>query len=205
MSQFHSKIILNFIFQNWWYNPGSGSKLGKNPGSGSGSKFNVFGSTTLVWIDYTNWECMVVISELLDEVQMRACNLYSGLDYPEMPHLFLGGNHRRIIRQKIRQRSSLLVGWRTVLECRTNHLVARMIWRTVFGRTSILVGWWFHWFGAVWTRLSSFFSKNPIRQVAVILFILFIKSSWCKIVSVATGNEFKCRMLSLSFGSFHEL
>jgi len=27
--------------------------------------------------------------ELLDEVQMRACNQYSGLDYPETPHLFL--------------------------------------------------------------------------------------------------------------------
>ena len=47
---FFSKIILNFFFQNWLYNPGSGSgsKLGQNPGSGS--KFNVFGSTTLVII-----------------------------------------------------------------------------------------------------------------------------------------------------------
>ena len=26
-----------------------GSKLGQNPGSGSGSKFNVFGSTTLLY------------------------------------------------------------------------------------------------------------------------------------------------------------
>jgi len=27
--------------------------------------------------------------ELLDEVQVRACNLYSGLNYPETPHLFI--------------------------------------------------------------------------------------------------------------------
>ena len=27
--------------------------------------------------------------ELLDEVQVRACNAYSGLTYPETPHLFL--------------------------------------------------------------------------------------------------------------------
>ena len=32
---------------------------------------------------------------------------------------------------------------RDVLECRTNHLEARMIRRKVFGRTSILGGWWF--------------------------------------------------------------
>ena len=30
-----------------------------------------------------------------------------------------------------------------ILECRTNHLTARMILTKVFGRTSILVGWWF--------------------------------------------------------------
>ena len=28
--------------------------------------------------------------ELLDEVQVRACNQYSGLQYPETPHLFIG-------------------------------------------------------------------------------------------------------------------
>lgn len=28
--------------------------------------------------------------ELLDEVQVRACNQYSGLQYPEAPHLFIG-------------------------------------------------------------------------------------------------------------------
>ena len=36
---------MNFFFKNLLYNPGSGSKLGQNPESGS--KFNVFGSTTL--------------------------------------------------------------------------------------------------------------------------------------------------------------
>lgn len=36
-------------------------------------------------------QCSVPMAriELLDEVQMRACNLYSGLEYPETPHLFL--------------------------------------------------------------------------------------------------------------------
>ena len=28
--------------------------------------------------------------ELLDEVQMRACNEFSGLGYPDTPHLFIG-------------------------------------------------------------------------------------------------------------------
>ena len=57
-----------------------------------------------------------------------------------------------------------------------------MIWTTVFERPSILVRWWF---GMVWTRWSSIFPKHPFRQVAVILFILFFKSSWCKIASAA--------------------
>ena len=43
---FFSQISLKFFFQNWWQTPGSGSKLGQN--SESESKFNVFGSTTLV-------------------------------------------------------------------------------------------------------------------------------------------------------------
>ena len=43
------------------------------------------------------------------------------------------------------------------LECRTNHLAARRIWRNVFRKTSILV------------------------VITVIIFILFLQSSWCKI------------------------
>ena len=78
-------------------------------------------------------------------------------------------------RRKRRQRSSLLFGGR-ILECRTSHLAARMIWRKVFGRTTILGGWWF---GVVWTRWSSIFLKHPFLQVPVILVILFFKSSWC--------------------------
>ena len=39
------------------------------------------------------------------------------------------------------------------------------------------VGWWF---SVVWTRWSSVFPKHPFRQIAVILFILFFKSSWWK-------------------------
>ena len=41
------------------------------------------------------------------------------------------------------------------------------------------------WFGMVWTGRSSIFPKHPFRQVAVILFILFFKSSWWKIASAA--------------------
>ena len=52
-----------------------------------------------------NWSCQAAVDtvvstlqcsiplariEFLDEVQMMACNKYSGLDYPEVPHLFLG-------------------------------------------------------------------------------------------------------------------
>jgi len=39
----------------------------------------------------TTLQCSVPVArmELLDEVQMMACNKYSGLDYPETPHLFL--------------------------------------------------------------------------------------------------------------------
>ena len=74
-----------------------------------------------------------------------------------------------------------------VHECRTNHLAARMIWTKVFGRTSILVRWWFD---MVWTGCSSIFPKHPFRQVlystvAVILSILYFNSSWWKIASAA--------------------
>ena len=48
-------------------NPGSWSKLGVN--SGSGSKFNVFGSTTLLHVQYTNYNCnynkMQTVSNLI--------------------------------------------------------------------------------------------------------------------------------------------
>ena len=50
--------------------------------------------------------------------------------------------------------------------CRTSNLAARMVWRTVFGRKSILGGWWF---GVVWTGWSYIFPKHPIRQVSVLL------------------------------------
>ena len=52
-------------------------------------------------------------------------------------------------------------------------LAARMIWRNVFGRTSILGGWWF---GVVWTRWSFIFLKHPFCQASVLLFIFLIKN-----------------------------
>ena len=81
--------------------------------------------------------------------------------------------------RKGRQRLSLLVEYLndTLTNNHTNHLAARMIWREVFWRTSILEGWWF---GVVWTRWSSIFSKHPFRQVDIIITIFF-KSSWFKI------------------------
>ena len=59
-------------------------------------------------------------------------------------------------------------------ECRANHLAAWIIWKQVFGRTSILVGLWF---GLVWNGGSSTFSKHTFHKVAFILLILFFKSS----------------------------
>ena len=81
-----------------------------------------------------------------------------------------GGIEQRLI-QKKRQRSSLLVGGR---------LAARMIWRQVFERISILVGWWF---GLMWLDYDMYIFFKAFFQVTVILFIHFFKSSWCKIAS----------------------
>ena len=69
-----------------------------------------------------------------------------------------------------------------IIEYRTNHLAEKMIWWKVVGRTTTLGGWYF---GLVWTCWSAIFSIHPFRQVANILFILFFKSSWCKIASAA--------------------
>ena len=49
------------------------------------------------------------------------------------------------------------------IECRTSHLAARMIWRKVFGKTTILGMWWF---GVVWTSRSSFLSEASISPSA---------------------------------------
>ena len=78
-----------------------------------------------------------------------------------------------------------------VLVCRTNYLAARMILTKVFGRTSILGGWWFcygvyrmniHFFKA------SIFSKHPFFQSIHLLYSTFTsKSSWWK-TSSAAGN-----------------
>ena len=57
-----------------------------------------------------------------------------------------------------------------------------MIWTKVFGRTSILVGWWL---GMVWTRWSTVFSKHPFRPVAFFYSSFSSKSSWWKISSAA--------------------
>ena len=67
------------------------------------------------------------------------------------------------LRQKRRPRSSLLFGGRTY----KYHLAARMIWRKVFGRTSILIGWWFGmmWRGMIIHFLQSIHSIHPLLQI----------------------------------------
>ena len=68
--------------------------------------------------------------------------------------------HRRRIIQKVKQRLLQLVGRGGILECcASSHLLARMIWSKILGRTSILGGGWVGC--AVWTGWSSIFLKHP--------------------------------------------
>ena len=46
------------------------------------------------------------------------------------------------------------------------------------------------------------FSKHPFRQVAAILFILFYKSSWCKLASFRPPKPQRRPMPSLLYSSF---
>ena len=82
--------------------------------------------------------------------------------------------HTIRIRPKGRQRSSLLVGGRRELECRTSRSKDDC-GRNFFERTSLLKGWSF---GVVKPARSWFFPKHPFRQVTVLLLILFFRSSW---------------------------
>ena len=69
-----------------------------------------------------------------------------------------------------------------VLECRTNQLAERVIWTNVFGRTSILDGWWF---GMCETDDYRFFSKHPFRREPLFYSSFSSKSCWWKISSAA--------------------
>ena len=65
-----------------------------------------------------------------------------------------------------------------VVECRTDHLAARMIWTKVFWE-NIHFGRVVLWYGV--TRIIVHFVKASIpRSIAIILFILFFISSWLK-------------------------
>ena len=65
-------------------------------------------------------------------------------------------------------------------------------------RTSILVRWLFVWCEP--DEHPFWFSKHPFCQVAVILLILFFKSSWCKrAVPQAAATTFLPSLLFLSF------
>ena len=73
--------------------------------------------------------------------------------------------------QKRRQRSSLWFG--NVLECWTSHLAARMIWTQIFGRTSILVGWWF---GRIlmYSASAEWAGEKPLyMQILLIAYIVY--------------------------------
>ena len=82
-------------------------------------------------------------------------------------------------------------GWGTYLNAAQlhnyYHLSPRLIWRKVVGR--ILGGWWF---GVVWGGWSSISFKASIPPSSYFLFILFFKSSWCKIASVARNKNQFC-------------
>ena len=82
-------------------------------------------------------------------------------------------------------------GWGTYLNAAQlhnyYHLSPRLIWRKVVGR--ILGGWWF---GMVWGGWSSISFKASIPPSSYFLFILFFKSSWCKIASVARNKNQFC-------------
>ena len=49
-------------------------------------------------------------------------------------------SHRRRIKTEEKAKVGCWLG--DILQCQTNHLGARMIFKKVFGRTSILEGWW---------------------------------------------------------------
>ena len=57
-----------------------------------------------------------------------------------------------------------------LLECRTNHLAERMIWKKVIRSLSIF-GWAVVWYYV--NRMIIYFSKQSFHPVANILFILF--------------------------------
>ena len=57
-----------------------------------------------------------------------------------IPHSFLSRRIRIFTEEKAKV---VVADMGDVLECRTSHLAARMILRKVFGRTSMLGGWWF--------------------------------------------------------------
>ena len=94
----------------------------------------------------------------------------TGLWRPILPHF----THRK--ESDIREGKGRRCCLGDILECRISHFAARMIWRQIFKRTSILGGWWF---GVMWTGWSLIFLKHPFRQVFVLPFFLFFKSSWC--------------------------
>ena len=69
-----------------------------------------------------------------------------------------------------------------------------MLWRTsIFVRVVVRCGV---------NLMIIHFSKHPFRQVAVILFILFYKSSWCKLASFRPPKPQQRPMPSLLYSSF---
>ena len=94
-----------------------------------------------------------------------SCSRYPPPPTHPSPHTDSGIEEGQIQREKVKV---IPAGWGDARECRTNHLAARMIWR-------MLRVWLF---GVVW--ISHFF------QTTRYLFILLLKSSWCKLARTAS-------------------
>ena len=130
---------------------------------------------------YLNLSCLFLFSFLpyLSEITIFShCKIYT---VTNMVHckitintsLFLLPEHRRRINTEEKEKVVAGCCLGGLLECRTSHLSARIIWKKLLEEHSF-------WEGGVlvWTGRSFIFLKHPLRQVSVLLFINFFKSSW---------------------------
>ena len=93
------------------------------------------------------------------------------------PILYLRRTAEQYRRRIKTEEKVVTVGWGMYLNAALTILQKGWFEQKDYGRTYILVRWYAGW--------SSIFTKHPLQQVDVILFILFYKSSWCKIASAA--------------------
>ena len=114
-------------------------------------------------------------------------------------NLSCNNQRRRIYEYTEINAKVVAVGWGDVLECRSNHLAARLIWRKVFGRTSLFVGWWF---GVVWTRWSTFFEgsipPSSLYSIFSLLQIILVQNFYC---SAARNSISRAAASTFAFSS----